>query len=377
MKRIKARLEDVLDPDNLKAAIIEASDKKKKRKEVQRVLADIDLYAKRLGEFLRDPNPKFSPGIDEIRRDNPAGKERLINKPRFFPDHCAHWAVMRVVAPGMVRSYYRYSCSSLKGRGTRLARDAARRGMDDLRSSKYCLQMDVRHFYASIGKERAVEALRRVIKDPRIVHLLDLAIHAYQGPGLPLGWYPMAFIANLVLTPLDWFVKQKLGARHLVRYMDDMMILGPSKKRLRAMREAISARLGSMGLSMKGNWQVYRLPRPGDGPRENRRKGRYADFAGFALHRDFTAIRGRIFVSLRRTLVRKRQGAPYARRFFSYYGWIKATDSRGVADRYIRGHIAIKRLKEAIRNDQRKDGTGLGRARETIGQEARGGHLRA
>lgn len=338
--------------ENCRKAIVRASRGKTGRRKVAYILKHIGEYSERLLDFLK--NPEFSPGVDGEIFDAMAGKRRVINKPRFFPDHCAHWAVMQVLEPHFVKTYYPYSCSSIRGRGTHYAKRALERFLKDGKNTKYCLQIDVRHFYHNIDKRRLVALLKRKIKDLRVVGMFRKIVFAYKGAGLPLGWYTSAYLANLYATPLDDYVKRDPGVRYMVRYMDDMVIYGPSKRRLHSLRRGLSSRLGDMGLSMKGNWQVYRMPFNG--------RGRATDFIGYVFHRTHTTIRGSIWIHIRRALMRGRHCLSFARRFFSYYGYIRCTDSRNVYERYIKNRICIKRLKEVISNETRNEISGNFRA---------------
>ncbi len=50
--------------------------------------------------------------------------------------------------------------------------------------------------------------------------------------GMPLGNLTSQFFANIYLNELDYFVKHKLKAKYYIRYVDDFIILHPSKKQL-------------------------------------------------------------------------------------------------------------------------------------------------
>ena len=49
--------------------------------------------------------------------------------------------------------------------------------------------------------------------------------------------------------------------------------------------------------------------------------------------------------------MRGRHCLSFARRFFSYYGYIRCTDSKNIYEKYIRDKICVKRLKEVISNE--------------------------
>ena len=50
--------------------------------------------------------------------------------------------------------------------------------------------------------------------------------------GVPLGYFTSQWFGNFYLKALDHYIKEELHAEHYMRYMDDMVILGKSKKKL-------------------------------------------------------------------------------------------------------------------------------------------------
>jgi len=55
MKRMKHVWEKIIDPENIRTAIIRASEKKKDRPAVQRVLSDINRHVRVVHDLLRGP----------------------------------------------------------------------------------------------------------------------------------------------------------------------------------------------------------------------------------------------------------------------------------------------------------------------------------
>ena len=361
MKRIKVKLEEIASVEHCKLAILRAAKGKHKRKSVQRVLADLDDYAEHLSAFILDQKTElrageFVPVVEGSRK-----KPRELCKPHFFPEHCLHWAVMLVLIPEFEKRLYVYSCSCVKGRGTHYAKNALNRQLKDKRNSKYCLQIDVRKFYESIDNGILVSILARTIKDKRVVAICRKIITSYPKDGLPLGYYSSAPFANLYLGEADDFIKRQDGVKHMVRYMDDIVILGGNKRLLHRALNNVRAFLdATRGLALKKNWQVYKLPyqkKKGGRAKERRR---YIDFVGFKFYRYKTTIRDTIFLPAMRCVrdvAKAKYTAQRAHRYFSYRGYFKHTDSVNITRRYIRKRINQKRLKEIIRNETRNQDT--------------------
>ena len=70
------------------------------------------------------------------------------------------------------------------------------------------------------------------------------------GIGLPIGNLSSQFFANVYLDGLDQMIKRRLGMRHYVRYVDDMVLIHPEPKVLLAAADAIRAHLAGIGLAL-------------------------------------------------------------------------------------------------------------------------------
>lgn len=99
------------------------------------------------------------------------------------------------------------------------------------------------------------EIVRRKIKDPKLLRLIDKIIDS--SPGLPIGNYLSQYLANLYLSPLDHFCKEALGIKYYFRYCDDIVILHASKDALHSIRKIIDSYLYFLKLEIKDNWQVF------------------------------------------------------------------------------------------------------------------------
>lgn len=102
-KRVGHLFEHVRDLDNLKEAIKDAARHKRKRKEVQKVLEDIDGHALELQRMLDEET--FIPAKYTMRRINDGiqKKTRDIAIPRFWPDQCDHKVAEKTGAAHNVR----------------------------------------------------------------------------------------------------------------------------------------------------------------------------------------------------------------------------------------------------------------------------------
>lgn len=186
MKRENNIYPRIVERNNIYVAILNASKKKKGRKNVQKVIANIDKCTDLIREML--VNKKFKPSpYEQVKiQDGVRKKERVIFKPAFYPDQIVHWALMQHLEPILRKGMYDYCCASVKGRGILYgARYLKKILVKDRKNTKYCLKLDVKKFYPSINQNIMKRKFRTVIKDNDTLELIDKIIESVD-EGLPI-----------------------------------------------------------------------------------------------------------------------------------------------------------------------------------------------
>jgi len=185
-------------------------------------------------------------------------KKRHI-KAAPFRDRIVHHAVCNVIEPILDKGfiYDSYACRGNKGthkaigRLEKFIRRLELRSKDDERVA-YCLQCDISKYFDNVDHQILKALLEKKIKDEKVVWLLDEIIGSSSNlkfgkdlfdsrkVGIPIGNLTSQLFANLYLNELDQFVKHQLREKYYLRYMDDFLILGFNKERLRQVKESIS-----------------------------------------------------------------------------------------------------------------------------------------
>lgn len=220
MKRASDLYDSIVSLDNLKIAWHKAS-KGKKLKE------DVLL-------FSRNPEKR----LQSIRRDlqnelNLIGhyhyfkiyepKERIICA-ASFPERIIHHAMMNICDPlfEKFQIYDSYACRV--GKGTE---KAVLQAFHFCKSRRFFLKLDIRKYFDSVSHEILNDMLRRKFKDGQLLVLFEKIIASYNvtpGRGIPIGNLTSQYFANFYLGYLDHFIKEELGIRRYVRYMDDFIL---------------------------------------------------------------------------------------------------------------------------------------------------------
>lgn len=358
MKRYGFLYEQIVSVENCKAAILNASAHKKKRKMVKTILNNIDHYAKTLSERLQRLD-FVTPYRTRIIYDGLSGKKRELHIPSFYPDQCAHHAIVQVLQPLIKRSSYYWSCANIPGRGIDHAcKGVERATMRDIRNAKYGGQSDFTGFYASIPHDKLKARFRMKIKDKKALRIIDKVIDSFY-PGLPIGNYTSPWFAEFYLQPLDNFIKQTLHIKHYVRYADDTIMVDCNKRKLHKAMKAIMEFADKLGLSIKRSHQVYRIQKFCKDRRL--RRGRKIDFVGRCFGIKVTTIRKRRALALMRQsryirkLMRQNRRISFkmASGFLSRSSCFKHTDSRAMKEVYY-DTVDIKKLKEVVRNESKR-----------------------
>jgi RNA-directed DNA polymerase len=147
---------------------------------------------------------------------------------------------------------------------------ALRKFIQFCRSSTYVLQCDISKYFPSIDHEILKQLIRRKIKCPDTLKLIELIIdhsnpqelilERFPGDnlltpierrkGLPLGNLTSQLFANIYLNPLDRFIKENLHTQKYLRYVDDFALFSNDFNFLKLARTEIIDFLGTLRLKL-------------------------------------------------------------------------------------------------------------------------------
>lgn len=287
----------ICDIDNLRLAADNASRGKRKRDEVAAFFANLEENLEQLRRELTEKRYRTAPYDIFIKYE---GKRREIYK-LPFRDRVVHWAIMQVLEPIWTPQFTADTHACIKGRGMH---SLLRKLREDLRNdpegTAYCLKLDIRKFYPSIDHAILKTVVRRKIKDPDVLWLLDGIIDS--APGVPIGNYISQYFANLYLSELDHLLKEAAGVRYYYRYADDMVLLAGDKPTLHGWLVLINDWLNEeRRVDLKGNYQVFPV------------ESRGIDFVGYVTFHTHCLARKKNKQGLCRELAKLRKaGVPEA-----------------------------------------------------------------
>ena len=124
-----------------------------------------------------------------------------------------------------------------KGKGTDFSRKRLSRFLSEYYKKfgrkGYILKADVRRYFPSIDHDILKSKLSKIVDDADILNLLYIIIDSYnfeENIGIPMGNQTSQLFALYYLDEIDRLCKEKLRFKYYVRYMDDIVIIHPSKE---------------------------------------------------------------------------------------------------------------------------------------------------
>lgn len=170
-------------------------------------------------------------------------KERLI-KSLPYKDRIIHqWYVEEFIKPYFIPRFIQDTYACLKNRGGHkavLRTQFFMRKMKRKYTNYYVLKCDIKKYFYSIDKNILFHILEKHIQDKELLALSKIIIFDNEEEkGIPIGNYTSQFFANIYLNELDHYIKEDLHISYYVRYMDDFLLLVPTKEEAKKIKEKI------------------------------------------------------------------------------------------------------------------------------------------
>ena len=356
-KRYNNIYDEIFTYENISLALENAYKNKNSKRKKEKLKYIIDNKEFYINQILK--NRKISGEYRKaMTKDSSSGKIRKLYIPKFFPDQIIHHAIMQKTTKCFMRGMYKWSCSSIKGRGPLYASNGLMKVLkNDPKHTKWFIHIDICKYYDSIDLNILKKQLRKLFKDKKLLKLLDEIIDTgatdtLNHKGLPIGNYTSQWLANFYLQTFDHYVKEDIGVPHYFRYADDLVILNGNKKELKRDFFTIKDYLfNDLSLNIH-NTTLQKL--------QHNNKGVGINFVGYMHFNDKRKIRKRIWVRVRKIFLKienmyrkfryKTKLLPkVAHAIMSYYGYIKHSNSYFINQYYLfNENYIIRREKDEM-----------------------------
>ena len=250
-KRIGYLYDSLTSWSNLYLAYKKACKHKKSKSETTQWMYNCEKYLFELQAELIEQRYHPQPYKYFVIREP---KERIISV-AAFRDRVVHHALVNIIEPYFEAVFIKDSYATRKGKGLHLAVSAAQKYACRY---KWYLKLDIQKYFASVNHAILLNLINRKIKDPVVMSLCriilsnqTMSMGMEENKGLPVGNLTSQFFANIFLNGMDHFIKQELGYRAYVRYMDDFVLFSDDPQQLKDSLIALQNFLQQLELQIK------------------------------------------------------------------------------------------------------------------------------
>lgn len=312
----------------------------------------VDYIAEQIYLEIKNRNIKLVPIRYEDRFDPSSKKIRKIGI-SSMKQQCYDYIAVNACKKMFLAKIGHYQCASLDRKGQVFGKNAIETWIrTNPKKCKWVFKADVKKFYPSVDHNIIKKYLDRDIKNKDVKYLLYYLIDTYE-EGLCIGSYLCQYLANYLLSYAYHYVSEMLyserrGKRqnwvhHVLFYMDDILLLGSSKKNVKMASKKLNEYLiNNLGVSLKPTYQLFPLD------------SRPIDMMGYKIYTYKTTVRKRIFnrankVYSKMKNPKNKMELSDAYKIVAYYGYFKHSCSKKYGKK-IKLDKTVKNAKEVISN---------------------------
>lgn len=233
---------------------------KRYRGDVLRFSAELEKNLLSLQEELRSGTYKTG----EYRRIWVSVPKRRLVMALPYRDRIVQWCIYLLLNPYFDKRFIEDSYACRVGKGSHKAVERLQYWLRQINrrpeTGWYYLKLDISKYFYRIDHKVLLEILQRHIEDRQLMELLrgiicnpkePFGLPAGKKPdevkkdewlydvGIPIGNLSSQLCANIVLNELDQYAKHKMHIHYYIRYMDDVLVLGPDKSTLKRWKAEI------------------------------------------------------------------------------------------------------------------------------------------
>lgn len=347
MKRYGNLWNEVISKENIRQAHFMARKEKAFYKEVQYVDSHLDEGIEKIYKLLKNKSYNIKPKDYTKFTKWDRTKYRDIYKLDYFPHRIIQWCLILQIKDIFIKSLISQTYASLPNRGIHLALKTLKNYLNNEEDTKYCLKIDVHHFYPSINRKILKQKLNNKFKDKNVLWLMNIIIDSMEGDkGIAIGSLFSQYVGNFYLSKFDHWIKEDKKIKYYQRYMDDCIFLSSSKEYLQELLKEIKIYLkNNLDLELKSNYQIFPV------------NDRGIDFLGYRLFRNYTILRKSTYKNFRNKMLKiskqyKECGEINYSQFCtinSYLGWLKWCNCNNLIIKYYNNlnlDVAINQFKK-------------------------------
>ena len=256
MKRVNLRYDDVLSYENLEF-IYYMLRKGVKNKEK---LDKFDLYyssnISHIYSLLKDR--RYEVGSYHLFYIYEPKKRLIMSQgigDKLVNHFVAYFYLIPLLEPCLINS----NVAVRKNMGTSYGIKLLKKYFSSFKGDFYILKCDIKGYFYNINHDVLKVLIARKIKDRDILNLVFKiidSVDSYGVGGLPIGNMTSQILGIYYLNGLDHYIKEFLGIRCYVRYMDDFILLARDKCYLKECLNKIKAYISGLGLELNSKTMI-------------------------------------------------------------------------------------------------------------------------
>jgi len=263
MKRYGNLYPKICDFKNVLTASKKAQCCKRYRDDVLAFNYELELNLVRIQEELATKSYKPGPYKTFVIYEP---KRRLISAAPYR-DRVVHHALCNIIEPLFDRSFIDGCYANRRGKGTHKALDHF---VALTKQYRYCLRADIEKYFPSVDHDILKTAIRRKIKCPNTLWLMDVILDnsnvqepvfqyypddtlltpCYRRHGLPIGNLTSQLCANIYLSDIDHALVKRFGGSRYLRYVDDFALFSNDSHELEAGQAMLAELLAQVRLRL-------------------------------------------------------------------------------------------------------------------------------
>lgn len=303
MKSKKHLYNDILKYDNALEMYNKIKRSCRNRKAVYEFSLNLNTHIMNILMLLKERNYKFSRYKIFMIRDP---KFRIIMSENIPDKLVNHLVSKHILLPALESKLIDTNVATRIDKGSGYAFNMFIKYINKLKYSKkeiYLLKIDIKKYFYNIDHEILKELVRKYIRDKDALDLLDVIIDStneeyvnkvinnlkqdkikyinnlnitdrekniklkmirdiplYQkGKGLPIGNMTSQILAIFYMNSVDHFIKENLGFKYYIRYMDDLLIIDTDLDKLKNSFDLIVDEIRKLKLDINSKSNIYKL----------------------------------------------------------------------------------------------------------------------
>ena len=176
-------------------------------------------------------------------------KKRVIHAP-CFEDHIVHHCIYEYLEHIFEPYFIFHSYANRKGKGTHRAVLCLKKASVRFR---YFLKMDISKYFDSISQDILLKLIEKKVSSDDALWYIRKIVYSFNASkssckrGIPIGAVTSQLFANIYLHELDRYIEHHIKVMlrrrgedlFYIRYVDDFILLGSSKKSLLEVQEMV------------------------------------------------------------------------------------------------------------------------------------------